>query len=344
MTDAPPAWDGVAAHGPGGHVMQSSAWAAIRERQGWTAEFLRPAGAHALVLWRPLPGGLRFGYCPRGPIAPAAQLPDALRALAAHAKATNGALVLKVDPERTVEDAGDALRAAGFTRGPDIQPVVATLLLSLHAPGGTREKTDEELLAGMDKDTRWSIRQPEKRGVTIYQGTTDEDLDAFYDLYAVTGRRAGFITRTSSYYRMVWRALIEAGLATLWLAGLDDRPVAGSMAWHCGDRELYMYGATNDAGRKVYAAYGLLWRAISEARQRGAVTFDFGGIPVVPEDPTDPMHGPYLFKKGFGGTVARWVGAHDSVPRALRYRAFLLAEPLYTRALQVVGGRRGTGE
>ena len=337
MTDAPEAWDSVAAHGPGGHVMQSSAWAAIRERQGWTVEFLRPAGAHALVLWRPLPGGMRFGYCPRGPVAAAAQLPEALRALAAHAKAASGSLVLKVDLERTAEDAGEALRAAGFTRGPDIQPVVATLLMAL-------DKTDEELLAGMDKDTRWSVRQPEKRGVTMYQGTTDKDLDAFYDLYAVTGRRAGFIIRTASYYRTVWRALIEAGLATLWLADLEDRPVAGSMAWHCGDRELYMYGATNEAGRKVYAASGLLWRAISEARQRGATTFDFGGIPVVPDDPKDPMHGPYLFKKGFGGTATRWVGAHDSVPRPLLYRAFRVAEPLYTRALQIAGGRRGTGE
>ena len=245
--------------------------------------------------------------------------------------------MLKVDPERTALDAADALRGASFTRGPDIQPVVATLLLSL-------AKTDDELLAGMDKDTRWSIRQPEKRGVSIYQGTTDEDLAAFGDLYSVTGKRAGFITRTASYYRTVWRTLIEAGLATLWLADLDDRPVAGSMAWHCGDREVYMYGATNDAGRKVYAAYGLLWRAISEARLRGATTFDFGGIPADPEDASDPMHGPYLFKKGFGGTVTRWVGAHDSVPRPLRYRAFLLAEPLYTRALQLAGRRRGGGE
>src|SRR2546430_5829537 len=101
MTDAPAGWDAAAAHGPDGHVMQSSAWAAIRERQGWRAEFLRPAGAHALVLWRPLPGGLRFGYCPRGPVATAAQLPEALTALAAHAKATAGALAITVDPERT---------------------------------------------------------------------------------------------------------------------------------------------------------------------------------------------------------------------------------------------------
>lgn len=341
MTDAPDGWDDAAARGPGGHVMQSSAWAGIRERQGWTAEYLRPAGAHALVLWRHLPGGLRFGYCPRGPVAAPDQLTDALRALATHARATKGALVLKVDPELTSEAAAAPLRDAGYRRGPDIQPVVATLLLSLGGPAGTAAKTDDDLLAAMDKDTRWSIRQPEKRGVTIYQGTTDEDLDAFYDLYSVTGRRAGFITRTASYYRTVWRTLIEAGLATLWLAGHADRPVAGSMVWHCGDRELYMYGATNDAGRKVYAAYGLLWRAMSEARQRGARTFDFGGIPNDPSDASDPMHGPYLFKKGFGGSATHWAGAHDSVPRPLAYRAFRISEPLYTRALQLA--RRGGG-
>jgi lipid II:glycine glycyltransferase (peptidoglycan interpeptide bridge formation enzyme) len=336
MTAAPDAWDTAAARGPGGHVMQSTAWAAIRERQGWTAEFLRPAGAHALVLWRPLPGGMRFGYCPRGPIADPAQLPDALRALAAHAKGTRGALVLKVDPERTAEEAGTALSAAGFKRGPDIQPVTATLVLPL-------DRDEPSLLAGFEKDTRWSVRQPEKRGVAVYQGTTDEDLGVFYDLYSLTGRRAGFITRTETYYRTVWRMLIDAGLATLWLAEHAGQPVAGAMTWHCGDRELYMYGATNEPGRKVYAAYGLLWRCIVEARARGARTFDFGGIPADPADVRDPMHGPYLFKKGFGGTVTHWVGAHDNVPRPLAYRAFLFAEPLYTRALQLAG-RRGGGE
>jgi lipid II:glycine glycyltransferase (peptidoglycan interpeptide bridge formation enzyme) len=337
MTDAPEGWDAVAAHGPGGHVMQSSAWAKIREAQGWAAEYLRRDGAHALVLWRRLPGGMRFGYCPRGPIASPAQLPGALRSLAAHARATPGALVLKVDPERTADDAGAALRDAGFTRGPDIQPVVATLVLPL-------DRAPDDLIAGFEKDTRWSVRQPEKRGVEVYQGTTDADLDAFYDLYALTGRRAGFITRTKGYYRTVWRTLVDARLATLWLAEQSGQPVAGAMTWHCGDRELYMYGATNEAGRKVYAAYGLLWRCIVEAHARGARTFDFGGIPADPADERDPMHGPYLFKKGFGGTVTQWVGAHDVTGRPLTYRAFLLAEPLYTRLLRLRGRRGGAAE
>jgi lipid II:glycine glycyltransferase (peptidoglycan interpeptide bridge formation enzyme) len=336
MTDAPEGWDRAAARGPGGHVMQSSAWARIREQQGWTAEFLRPAGAYALVLWRPLPGGMRFGYCPRGPVASPAELPEVLRELAAHAKKTKGALVLKVDPERPAEQAGAALRSAGFQRGPDIQPVVSTLVLPL-------DRDEASLLAGFEKDTRWSVKQPEKRGVHVYQGTGAEDLDAFYDLYALTGRRAGFITRTQTYYRTVWRMLIEAGLATLWLAQYEGRPVAGAMTWHCGDREVYQYGATNDAGRKVYAAYGLLWRCMVEAHARGARAFDFGGIPADPTDKKDPMYGPYIFKKGFGGAVTQWVGAHDAVPRPLAYRAFLLLEPAYTRALQLARGR-GRGE
>lgn len=333
MSDAPEGWDAAATRGPAGHVMQSSAWAAIREAQGWTAEFLRPAGAPALVLWRPLPGGLRFGYCPRGPVAGADRLPDALRALAAHAREVSGALVLKVDPERTPAEAGGALEAAGFVRGSDIQPVISTLLLSLAG------RTMDDVLAGLDKDTRWSVRQPEKRGVEIYQGTTDADLEAFHDLYALTGRRAGFITRTRAYYLTVWRRLIDAGLATLWLAEAAGQPVAGAMTWHCGDREVYQYGATNDAGRKVYAAYGLLWRCIGEAHARGALTFDFGGIPADPNDAADPMHGPYQFKKGFGGVATTWVGAHDVVPRPFLYRAFRLLEPAYTKVLQLRPGR-----
>ncbi len=336
MTSAPDGWDDAAVRASGGHVMQSAAWAAIREAQGWRAEFLRPDGAHALLLWRPLPGGLAFGYCPRGPIAAPTGFRTALEAIAAHARRIAGALVVKVDPERTVEEAGGALRAAGYRRGPDIQPVVATLRLDL-------ARREDELLAGCDKDTRWSVRQAAKRGVEVHRGTTEDDLHAFYGLYALTGRRAGFITRTWPYYRLVWQSLVAARHATLWLARAEGQLAAGAMTWHCGERDLYMYGASNDIGRRTYASYALQWRCIMEARGRGARTYDFGGIPSDPADPNDPMHGPYLFKKGFGGTMTRYVGAHDTIARALRYRAFLVAEPLYTRALQLAG-RRGRGE
>jgi lipid II:glycine glycyltransferase (peptidoglycan interpeptide bridge formation enzyme) len=312
--------------------MQSAAWARIREVQGWRAEF-HQLGAPlpvALVLWRSLPAGQSLGYVPRGPIAgDEAQLETALARLAALARERR-AIFLKVDPEIDADRGAGPLRAAGFRRAPDIQPVIATLELDL--------RPDEDaLFAALEKDTRWSVRQADKRGVSLREANRDDDLRALYNLYAETGQRAGFITRTWDYYRRMWGTLVTAGHAKVRLAEKDGTAVAGALTWRCGEREVYQSAATNDAGRSAYAAYALLWRCIIEARKGGARRFDFGGIPVDVTRKDDPMYGPYLFKKGFGGTPRRFVGAHDAVPNELAYRAYTLAEPMYTSALRLLG-------
>ena len=333
---APPSgWDDAAVRSPVGHVLQSAAWAKVREAQGWRAEF-HQFGAPlpvALVLWRSLPAGQSLAYVPRGPIAAdRVQLTGALEKLAALARERR-AVFLKVDPEIDADFEAGALRAAGFSRAPDIQPVIATLELDL-AP------EEDALFAALEKDTRWSVRQADKRGVSIRAAKGDDDLRALYDLYAETGQRAGFITRTWDYYRRMWGTLVDEGHAKVRLAEKDGKPVAGALTWRCGEREVYQSAATNDAGRSAYAAYGLLWRCIIEARNGGARRFDFGGIPVDVTRKDDPMYGPYQFKKGFGGTPRRFVGAHDAIPNEVVYRAYAVAEPLYTRALQLVGRLR----
>ena len=335
MTEAaaPPGWDDAAVRSPTGHVLQSAAWAKIREAQGWRPEFHQlgaPALPVALVLWRSLPAGQSLAYVPRGPIAgDASQLQESLAKLAALAR-ERGAIFLKVDPEIDADFGAGALRAAGFRRAPDIQPVIATLELDL----GPEE---DALIAALDKDTRWSVRAAEKRGVTVRDASGEADLRALYDLYAETGQRAGFITRTWDYYRRMWGTLVEAGHAKIRLADKDGKPVAGALTWRCGERDVYQSAATNDAGRAAYAAYALLWRCIIEARKGGARRFDFGGIPADVTRKDDPMYGPYQFKKGFGGTPRRFVGAHDAVPNGLLYRAYAAAEPLYTNALRLAG-------
>jgi lipid II:glycine glycyltransferase (peptidoglycan interpeptide bridge formation enzyme) len=313
-------------------VLQSAAWAAIREAQGWRAEFCQ-FGAPlpvALVLWRSLPAGRWLAYVPRGPIGDApGQLATALRKLAALARERR-AIFLKVDPEVDADLAAGPLADAGFRRASDIQPVVATLELDLAPDEGT-------LFAALEKDTRWSVRQAERRGVSVRDAGGDADLRALYDLYAETGERAGFITRTWDYYRRMWGTLVAAGHARVRLAEKDGAAVAGALTWRCGEREVYQSAATNDAGRSAYAAYAVLWRCIIEARRGGARRFDFGGIPVDVTRKDDPMYGPYLFKKGFGGRPRRFVGAHDAVPNELAYRAYAMAEPIYTNALRLVG-------
>ena len=332
---APAGWDDAAARSPGGHVLQSSAWARIREQQGWRAEFVRIGDPLpvALVLWRQIPlfGGM--AYVPRGPVvAPGDRdgLAHALEALAELARERR-AVLLKVDPELAAGDILPVLSHAGYERGPDVQPVLATLVIDL-APDA------DALMAGLEKDTRWSVRQAQKRGVSVRAVTDGPSLRAFYDLYRTTGERARFITRTWDYYSVVWRTLVDEGLATCRLAYVGDRPVAGAMTWTCGERDLYMYGASGEEGRKCFASYALQWECIAAAKARGAIRYDLGGIPLDTSRKDDPMHGPYLFKKGFagpGGRVIRYAGAHDVAPDPLRYRVFLTAEPLYTRLLQL---------
>src|SRR5207244_2104836 len=69
-TIPPPGWDDAAVRSPGGHVLQSSTWARIRESQGWRPEFVRFSDAPlpcALILWSPS-SFTSFAYVPRGPI------------------------------------------------------------------------------------------------------------------------------------------------------------------------------------------------------------------------------------------------------------------------------------
>ncbi len=334
VSEAPAGWDEAAARSPWGHTLQSSAWATIRAAQGWRPEFVKVGDPLplALVLWRDALPGRPIGYAPRGPIVAPNDPNDlhlALRRLSELARERN-AIFLKVDPELDPEFASPALHDAGFRRASDIQPVLATLQLDL-------TPDEDALMAALEKDTRWSVRQGAKRGVTLREGRDEAALRAFYDLYVETGGRAGFITRTWPYYRDTWRTLIDSDLATLRLAEADGVAVAGAMVWRCGDRALYQTGATNDAGRKTHAAYALLWQCIIEAKRAGRTVFDMGGIPLDIERKDDPMYGPYLFKRGFGGVVRRWVGAHDIVPSPFLYRTFLVAEPLYTNALRAVG-------
>ena len=333
MTEAPTGWDDVAVRSAGGHALQSSAWARVREAQGWRAEFVRIGEPLplALVLWRRAVGGRAIGYVPRGPVIAPDDRDGFGRALARIAELARerGAVFVKVDPELAPEFASTSLVEAGYRRADDIQPVLSTLVLDLSAD-------EDAILAAMEKDTRWSVRQAPKRGVTTRVVTDEAALRSFYDLYALTGERAGFITRSWPYYRQTWSTLVDDGIAVLRLAYVDEAPVAGAMVWRCGDRALYQTGATNDAGRKTYAAYALLWECIIEAKRAGRTAFDMGGIPTDLERKDDPMYGPYLFKRGFGGEVRRWVGAHDTVPSPLWYRAYGVAEPAYTAALRLV--------
>jgi len=114
--EAPRGWDDAAARSPWGHVLQSSAWAAVRERQGWRAEYVRIGDPLPIapVLWKYVLACERIAYVPRGPIVVPGDSAGLLRALTRLAELARErrAVFLKVDPELETPFAGEPLRAS----------------------------------------------------------------------------------------------------------------------------------------------------------------------------------------------------------------------------------------
>jgi len=92
-------------------------------------------------------------------------------------------------------------------------------------------------------------------------------------------------------------------------------PVTGCMVLMAGQTASYVLAATGDAGRKVSAAYAMVWQLLTRLKARGVACFDFGGL-----SPAAPgMAGVDHFKRGFGGRVVEYLGEWEfASPRCLR--------------------------
>lgn len=301
------------------HILQTPAWGELKERFGWQSE--RVHGV--LVLYRRTPLGLPVAYVPRGPQYDA----EAWAALdrACQARRT---LFLKVEPDwPDAPEAADRLARLGFRPSPQTVQPRRTLLLNLAG-------SDNAVLARMKQKTRYNIRLATKKDVTVRAASAAPGaaLEAFNNLMRVTGAREEFGVHAPAYYRAVYQAFQPQGQCELFLADYNDEPLAGVMAFALGLRAWYFYGASSDRERSRMAPYLAQWEAIRWARERGAQVYDLWGVPDEDEATleaqfearSDGLWGVYRFKRGWGGTLVRTVGAWDKVYNPLLYQAYLL--------------------
>lgn len=168
------------------------------------------------------------------------------------------------------------------------------------------DKSDEELLMGMRKTTRYEIRQAQKSVVTVQRSTDSKDLAGFYQLYEETSRRHGFVAHSSITEE--FEVFAREHKALLLLGYYQKELVAGAIVLFYGGQAIYHHGASKFS--KVPASYLVQWEAIAEAKKRGIKVYNFYGI--APDDkPNHPWRGITLFKKGFGGRQINYLHAHD---------------------------------
>jgi lipid II:glycine glycyltransferase (peptidoglycan interpeptide bridge formation enzyme) len=154
----------------------------------------------------------------------------------------------------------------------------------------------------------------------------------FSDLMRTTGARDEFGVHEPSYYTAAFDLFAPRGWARLLLAEVADEPVAAIMVFAMPPNAWYLYGASGDSHREKMPNYLLQWRAIQWARSLGCTRYDLWGVPdhdldVLEEQFTqrsDGLWGVYRFKRGFGGTLERSIGAWDLILAPMRYRAYRL--------------------
>jgi lipid II:glycine glycyltransferase (peptidoglycan interpeptide bridge formation enzyme) len=345
---ANPEWDAWVSATPGGHHLQTSGWAHVKELAGWQAArvLLREGGelvGGCQMLLRDLPLSRRVAYVPRGPLL-ASRDPERLdEMLAALRRFATGerVLMLKLQPPVDRDDVPALLRARGFTAS------------ELHtAPGASvrvvlnEARDDDALMAAMRSSTRTKIRKAVKRGVTVRTGGM-EDLGVLQELLESTAARQGFEPYPAAYYRRLWDAFGATGQARLLVVEHEGAPVSAALLIAFGDTVIYKIGAWGGSpapGSNELMHYtGMCW-----ARAEGFRYYDFEGIPVevaqtVLAGGPAPTSGVPFFKLGFGGEVVVYPGTGDVFFGRVLGRAARRVLPHAERSRSVVHRIAGRG-
>ena len=167
-------------------------------------------------------------------------------------------------------------------------------------------QSEEQLLAGMRKTTRYEIRRAMNLGVAVEMSQSLKDLDIFFKLYKETSDRHGFVPHEGITEE--FEVFTKANKALLLLGKHEGKILAGAIILFYGNQGIYHHGAS--ISTKVPVSTLIQWEAIKEAKKRGMNVYNFWGI--APENKANhPWRGITLFKKGFGGGEVEYIHAHD---------------------------------
>lgn len=318
-------WDSFVSGHCQGHLLQSWGWGDLKAGASWKplrlALYSGASGkivAAAQVLRRTVPYmPARLGhlaYVPKGPVLDWQASTESgeslvqlfLRKLRTFLR-NQGALALQIEPHLEIgtpaaQAAQVHLRELGFHETQPVQPL-RTIVLDI-------QPDEETLLARMKEKWRYNVRLAARKGVEVRVAGTLEELQTWYALLQTTSERDDFGIHTFEYYRKAWHVLGPRRQARLFLAWADGELLAGIFVGLLGREAIYLYGASGNARRNLMPNYLLQWEAICRAREAGASTYDFWGIPAT-DQADEAMAGVHRFKSGWGGRAVSFIGNYE---------------------------------
>jgi len=348
-----PAWNQFVVQNSLGDVLQTWEWGEVKRSVVW--EVIRVGVFDddkligvAQILRRRLLKFFSLLYCPRGPVIDWDQ-ENSLEALQTLAEFIRGKIAKPSDLFLRIESTVEKFSIFNFqfsNKTQNLKPKTQNLnflpyfksIQPKHTSVVDLSRTEEEIIASFEKDTRNSVHRAEREGVIVKKSNNPDDWQKFYKLYKETSIRGHFTPRPWSQFEKIFQIMKPAGQADLYLAtfnsargplteqeGLvEEKILAGALILKSGTKAYYLWGASSRDYPKKFAPYLLQWEMMRDLKRSGVRLYDLWGIAPT-DNPKHAWSGHTLFKKGFGGKTVEYIGCWD-LALSLFYRFFRIVD------------------
>jgi peptidoglycan pentaglycine glycine transferase (the first glycine) len=260
----------------------------------------------------------KFVYCPRGPILNWGDEKErvlALESLSGFFK-DKGYIFLRLDPAIKKEK---AFCMPSFRDAPNFVQVERAWMLDVEG------RSEEELLLGMRKNARYSLKKAMKSGVEVKISKNPEEFEKFLDMLEVLAEDKSFASVPRNYLKKQFEMMGD--IMKFFCAKKDGKVLAAGWFAFYGDESAYLHGASSKDVGDTQAPYLIQWEAIKYAKGLGIKRHNFWGVV---EDknyhPGYPGFGYSNFKKGFGGYLEEYIRTKDFVYNVVKYQLVRLNE------------------
>ena len=219
---------------------------------------------------------------------------------------------LKNNPENL-----QILAGLGLKKSPMHLAAEHTVIIELN-------KSEDELLADMRRQTRYEVRRSAKQGIRVEKNNSEDIFKEFHKVQTATARRQGFVPPNLKTLLAEREAFGEN--ITIYVAKTTEGdPIAYGMIIKDGKEGDYYEAASTPLNRKLPGAYALLWSAMKDLKAEGYERFNLWGIAPAGQ-PNHRYAGVTTFKTGFGGETIEYVPAHDIIINKISYLKNLVVE------------------
>lgn len=177
----------------------------------------------------------------------------------------------------------------GFKKSKSFSLPTKTIQIDLVEP-------EKKILSQMHSKTRYNIKVAQRNNIKLVKSDNIEEFTKFWR-ENFERKRFLFLSQKKNIIAL-YKAFGKN--ANLLIAKKNNKIIAGLLLLKTKDTMYYMYAATSNTGRKLFAPTLLTWQAILLSKKSKCKAFDFDGI-YDERFPLKSWKGFTKFKKGFGG-------------------------------------------